>query len=334
MFTGAALAAPAAHAQGSAAAAEALYREGQRLMEAGKVHDACIKFAGSQKLDPTTGTLINLANCHEKEGKTATAWAEFTEAAAAAGRAGQREREAFAREHASALEKLLRNVVIDIPQAPAGTEVKLDGQSFGVVALGTPIPVDPGEHELYVTAPKKKAWAQKVTFQPGPGTTRVPVPALQDVASEQPTEASVAVFPKEEIQADSDERSALQRRRNLGYIVGGAGILALGTGIVFGVRAKLFADKSDREQNRALDYIANGDAANAQVQHDAAVKDHDDAKSNQTIGIIAGAAGLVATGIGVYLVVSSKESHRGASSARVMPLLSPNTAGASAAFTF
>ncbi|WP_394841750.1 hypothetical protein LZC95_32325 [Pendulispora brunnea] len=327
VFTGATLTSLPANAQSSAAAAESLYQEGQRLMASGNVHDACIKFGQSQKLEPATGTLLNLASCHEKEGKTASAWAEFNEAIAGAVRSGQKDREAYARSHAVALEKQLRKMVVEVPQAPPGTEVQLDGESLGSVALGTAIPVDPGEHEVSVTAPKRKPWSQKVKFEPGPGNTRVAVPPLEDPnAAPQPA----PVFAKGEESTPPPEHS--NPRRNIGYIVGGAGILALGTGIFFGVRAKMYGDKADREQNSALDYHFQEKYQNAGIQHDAAVDDHDKAKTSQTVALVAGGVGLAALGVGVYLVVTGKE--RPASTARVTPILAPNTAGASASFQF
>jgi len=307
-FAGIALVAPSVRAQESAAA-EVLYQEGKRLMAAYDVHGACIKFAESQQLEPATGTLIILATCHEKEGKTASAWAEFTEAAARAGQAGQREREAFAREHADALEKERRKVLIEIPQAPAGIQVKLDGQSLGIVALETPFPVDPGEHELVVSAPKKKEWTERVIFQPGPGTSRVEVPVLEDLDSDILALVAATAFSDGDPNtgsnrnssaqsgrtAGSNWNSSAQSGRTAGFIVGGAGILALGTGIVFGVRAN-----------------------------------HDSAESSRTIGIIAGAVGAVAAGVGIYLILTAEDPKRSASSAsaHVVPLLAPDTAGA------
>src|SRR5687768_8531645 len=51
-----------------AAAGEALFIEGRRLMKVGDRPAACAKFAESQRLDPAVGTLANLADCEEQRG--------------------------------------------------------------------------------------------------------------------------------------------------------------------------------------------------------------------------------------------------------------------------
>src|SRR4051812_45864063 len=67
---------------GERAIAESLYDRGRRQMNDGQVTTACETFAESQRLDPGTGTLLNLASCHEAAGKLASAWVEFREAIA------------------------------------------------------------------------------------------------------------------------------------------------------------------------------------------------------------------------------------------------------------
>jgi hypothetical protein len=57
------------------AAAEALFLDGRRLMDLGKIDEACAKFDASEKPSPALGTLMNLADCEEKRGRIATAWA-------------------------------------------------------------------------------------------------------------------------------------------------------------------------------------------------------------------------------------------------------------------
>ena len=63
-------------AQSNKATAEALFTEGRALATSGKCAEAIPKFQASQKLDPGVGTLLNLAECYEQVGKTASAWAE------------------------------------------------------------------------------------------------------------------------------------------------------------------------------------------------------------------------------------------------------------------
>src|SRR4051812_18986266 len=72
--------------------AEALFQDGRRLMGAGQYEAACRKFAASQRLDPGVGTMLNLADCHEQLGLTATAWAEYHDIVAAARAAGSKDR--------------------------------------------------------------------------------------------------------------------------------------------------------------------------------------------------------------------------------------------------
>src|SRR5690606_11378411 len=78
------------------AAAEALFRQGTELSAEERFREACVKFEGSQRLDPALGTMLHLAECYDRIGKTASAWAMFTEAAAIARSTNQPEREQIA----------------------------------------------------------------------------------------------------------------------------------------------------------------------------------------------------------------------------------------------
>src|SRR5260221_11014313 len=70
-----------AHAQNDPVAARTLFDEGRKLLADGKYDAACPKLEESQRLDPGTGTLFNLADCWEQIGRTASAWARFLEGA-------------------------------------------------------------------------------------------------------------------------------------------------------------------------------------------------------------------------------------------------------------
>ena len=80
----------------SKALAETLFFTGRGFMEAGRYAEACTKFGESYRLDPTAGTLLNLAVCHDHEGEIASAWGEFRTAAADARRSNRPDREQLA----------------------------------------------------------------------------------------------------------------------------------------------------------------------------------------------------------------------------------------------
>src|SRR5450432_3787567 len=107
-------AAPAAAQVSNAALAESLFREGKRLSGEHKFAEPCPKVAESYRLDPGLGTLLNLATCHESEGKPASAWAEFSDASSQARREGDSDRGQLAEDHMKALEPKLAHVSVGL----------------------------------------------------------------------------------------------------------------------------------------------------------------------------------------------------------------------------
>src|SRR5262249_35450838 len=84
--------------------AQVLFEQARQLVAAGRYAEACAMFAESQRLDPAGGTLLNLAVCHESEGKMLAAWAEFHEARVQARQDGRTDREDLAAAHIARLE--------------------------------------------------------------------------------------------------------------------------------------------------------------------------------------------------------------------------------------
>jgi len=191
------LVAPTVAAQGvtNKAIAEALFQQGRELMKDKKYAEACPKFEQSQKLEQKLGTLINLALCHEGQGRTATAWAEFTEAANMAKRRNEDKREEFAREHVTALQAKLSMVVLRSGSATKDLTVTMDGTAFDLGMLGTPLPMDPGPHKVDATAPGKKTWSQTVLVPEGPTVLEITIGMLEDVDAPPPAPPSTAPPP-------------------------------------------------------------------------------------------------------------------------------------------
>lgn len=168
-------------AQSDAAMAESLFREGKRLMGENKPAEACPKFAESFRLDAGLGTLLNLAACHEAEGKLASAWAKFTEAETRARREGDNARAEFAAAHGRALEpRLSRLVIVLAPGASTeGLDIAIDDRHLSSAAFGLPMPVDPGTHHVTATAPGKKPWTSDIATPAEGQSAAVTIPVLE-----------------------------------------------------------------------------------------------------------------------------------------------------------
>src|SRR5205814_1086445 len=94
----------AASARAQSVEAGVLFREGKKLLKDGKIAEACDKLEASDRIESSPGTLLNLADCREKNHQLATAWAAFHKAAAAAKTGGDTKRESEARRREKALE--------------------------------------------------------------------------------------------------------------------------------------------------------------------------------------------------------------------------------------
>ena len=145
-------------------AATVLFRDARAMMDRGDVAAACRRFEESQRLDPLPGTLLNMAVCHEKEGRTATAWVEFRDAAALARRDARDDRVTLAEEHMKGLEPRLSTVriVVGMRADVPSLEVTLDGSRLARPAWDTPLPVDPGEHVVKASAPSRAVLTRRV----------------------------------------------------------------------------------------------------------------------------------------------------------------------------
>ncbi|MFO0662300.1 MAG: hypothetical protein U0174_00025 [Polyangiaceae bacterium] len=134
----------------SRAQAQALFDDGLKLMDAGRYQEACPKFVASNRLDPAGGTQMNVALCHEREGKIATAVLDYQAALTQATADKRKERESFAKGRLDALTPLVPKVVIRIrPESEArAATITLDGTPLVPEVLGTPLPLDPGPHQV------------------------------------------------------------------------------------------------------------------------------------------------------------------------------------------
>ncbi|MEP7120233.1 MAG: hypothetical protein ABJE95_04945 [Byssovorax sp.] len=256
---------------GQLAIAETLFREGRQLMAEGRFHDACPKLAESQRIDAQVGTLINLAACHDGEGKTASAWAEYNDAAAQAVRAGRADHESVARRKGADVQARLSRVVMIAARPIDGLVVTFDGAQLGNGVLGTPLPIDPGLHAIKAEAAGRLAWSITIDVRPGPATQTVTLPDLAPASAGEPS------FP--------DPSASPRRVRPLAWVTGGVALTGLGVGAYFGLRA--FA-KNDEASIACRKNICS--AAGLELDHEGRT-----AATVSTVAFAIGAASALAT---------------------------------------
>src|SRR5947207_13365705 len=124
------------------AAADAVFDEGKKLVAAGDFEHGCQKFEASLRLFDQLGTRLNLGDCYEKAGRTASAWAEFRETASVAEKRGDN-RASYARSRADALAPKLTRLSVTVKTRVPGLIVRRDGNPISPELFDTAVPVDP-----------------------------------------------------------------------------------------------------------------------------------------------------------------------------------------------
>jgi hypothetical protein len=224
-----------AFAQGAAdeLAAESLFEEGKFLLSAGKIALACAKFEMSQARAPSHVALVTLADCYERQGKMASAWATYRSAAAAAQNAKQPEREKIARDHAAAVERKLARLKIAVAAdlVALAPEIRRDGVIVPRDSWGVAVLVDPGTISVTVSVAGKKSWNTSIDAMAA-GISTVDV-TLASIVGEQ----VAAAAPAPVISAPAVRSGGLEwnEQRVAALVVGGVGVAGLAAGTVFGL---------------------------------------------------------------------------------------------------
>jgi len=264
------------------AAAQSLFDEGRQLMDAGRYEQACQRFAQSQKIDAGGGTLLNLAMCHDKQGRVATAYTEYNDALSQALHDGRTDREQLARERIDALGPTIPRVRVSFEGGPPpGLEVGLDGEPLALDALdpgAPPLPVDPGVHRFVVSAPGRETRTVEVTVAAGARVTDVLIPALVVVSAARNGDGAPV---------------AASGRKTAGYVIGLAGLAAIGVGVGFGVDALA----KQRQSNDKCPTDRCTDAA--------AVTASERAVTSAWVADVAIGLGVVAVGVAMVIVLTS-----------------------------
>jgi hypothetical protein len=294
-----------------------LFNDAKKAMAAGNYDSACPKLAESYHLDPGTGTLTALAVCHESQGKTASAWAEFIQVVSDAAQAHRLDRERFAKQHIAALEPKLSKLTVVVDggaQTLAGLEVRRDGVLLGHAAWGVAVPVDPGDHTVEAVADGKLRWSSTTKVREAADSQAVTVPLLEDAPV---APAAPAPAPSPSLRGDTSGFQppellppSSSPQRAIGFVVGAVGLAAAGVGTYFGIEAIYKAGK------------ANTDCPGSTCTDAAGVSDESTAKSSALVADIAIGGAVAALAVGTVLLLTAPHTTSSSStSARATPRL-------------
>lgn len=265
------------HAQPMDVSAEALFREGRRLLKEGKIAEACDKLDASARLDESVGTLLNLGDCREKNDQLATAWTAFRRAASVA-TTRHDDRDAIAKQRATALEPRLAVLTISVPEASRidGLVIKRNDADIAPALWNQGVPIDTGSYAIAAEAPGHEPWSTRVQIRGDAQKQRIEVPRLKQlrdlavaVAPHEPAAPLAQPEPSDEGDEETPPRSRFTTLRKLSI-----GSAALGViGIAGGIRYGLVAKDLDRQANALCPQTTCGDAharaLNTTAQHDA-----------------------------------------------------------------
>jgi hypothetical protein len=256
-------------------------------MEAGRYPEACAKLGESYRLDAASGTLLNLAVCHESEGRVASAWGEFRQALSDARKANRADREELAKEHIAKLEPELPFLTIVVPDfvRVKDMEILRNGVALGAGGWGTELPIDPGKVEI-------------VTRAPGylPKTKTITIVKRQHLST---TVEKLELAPVVETVAAGDQ--GWSAKRKTGAVLFVTGLVGAGVGTYFGLTALNQMDKAD-----AACTSLDGERRCTQEGADYSEK----ANLNAWGANIAFGLGAVALISGTYLFITGKNTER------------------------
>jgi hypothetical protein len=306
----------APHAVAQPATADAEFKRGKALMAEGKVAAACDAFDKSQALEPNVSTILNQANCREKNNQLATAHALFTQAAIQTDRSSEVstvQLHNVALDRAAKLGARVSIVTLDIPADARvlGLTIKRGGTAIDPTLWAQPIELDGGTYAFEITATDRIPTTVSVTVaaekdrktvtiptllvidKPPPDTTKPPVDTTKPPADT--TKPGDAGKPPVEIKkpVPVEPEPAAPTSRTLAYVVGGGGVALAATAVVFHLWANSTYDDAVVEGN---------DKTQSDLWHSA--------NTRRYVAIGTGIAGVAAIGAGVWLLLRAPSNER------------------------
>lgn len=249
-------------AQSDSKRADELFREGRKMLAAGKIDEACLAFEGSNKAEASVGALLNLGECELKRQAPARAWIAFRRAKLLARATGDAQRARFAQRQMDKVGTSLGFVVVSVPaewrHAP-GLAVSVDGRQLGDAEIGPLLPVEPGVHEVSATATGAVPFRTQVDVRADGAEVSVEIALVRDRSA-----AGESTARPTSSGGDAGPRDV---RKLVGMSMTAAGAAAVVVSVALGASARSkwngVKDCRERVPPCSLDEIERGDSARA-----------------------------------------------------------------------
>ena len=282
--------------------AESLFFEAATLHKRGQVAHACDKLQQSLALAPTIGTLLNLGRCHSELGRLVTAHDYYRRAEVLATLLGDTIRRDVAHDEAAELAPRRATLSLQIAEAePSKLEVRIDDVPQPPEIWSKPMFIDAGLHSVSIRAPEHEPFLDHVRVEDGtravvvvPDLQRLPTAPLK--AAEPASQPGSLVSPEMLAfhKASQAQHAGLGTARTAALVVGGAGVVSLAVGLLFGQLAR-----NANEHSQSL-CQPNTDVCSPQ-----GLSLREDAFAHATRSTVLSIAGAVAIASGVTLWIAS-----------------------------
>lgn len=276
------------------------YKTAVKLENAGSIVDALATFESIPLEKRDYNAKLHIASCKRKLGRLLEAERDYE-----AIRTDPKADPPTIETAASDLEDLrpkIPKIRVALSSATTNVKVTVDGAE---IATPTIVPVNPGAHAIVATRAAKEVFKRELNI--AEGTTldvEIDAPAALPAAPAQTSEKPSSAYVLGKGAAD---QPSTPFTRTLGLVIGGVGLVAIGGGIFFAVRA------TDLESD-AKAAAARGDASSHSVIDDAR-----DAQLAARLALGFGALAVVGGGVLVATSVGRSPAQPIATTLRVAP---------------
>lgn len=270
--------------------AERLFKRGIERMDAGDFAAACPLLEQSQAADASSGTLLNLGDCYEHVGLSASADRAFERAVFFAKATGRDDRAEVAQLRRARLAPSLRRLK-PIVAGQRGRSVTLMIDDQVVSQPDQPVAVDPGPHQVRASLPGYAEYSVQVVAPNAGDTVEVQIPELMPLANSSARAAEPGA---------SSGRRSLETRQVAAIASGAVGLVGVISGTVFGLRSAA----KHRESDDYCDGNICRDPRGVQAMDSART-----AGNISTVSFIVGGLGLGAATV-LWFVVPSSNADR------------------------